>query len=302
MEAKKGLIQPTAPQWLVEAAQQYAGPIDANTETHFLRAVESTTVLDMVLPSLSKTPHIMIAGLGLAREPLIHSYVPFIVSAHLEGKGIDYRMTLVDIDPEVIADIRMRRNIFVLKRAYRTTTGQAKVEANWAKYLKDTNQQGSIVTELVSGLTFAPYMMDCSHHPPYYIDYLSNGIFVAEVSPIFRNKLQSEEVRLLEGDITTVDLHSRRSFDYVECVNTLYQLSTPGQQLAIANMAASIKSGGFLLIDDYGPRSLKFLHYDPIFPEFGGWLTDARLTELGLIKESETENKQSSNPVLLRKK
>lgn len=88
-------------------------------------------------------------------------------------------------------------------------------------------------------------------------------------------------------------------FDYVEFTNVLYLMSREGQQLAMANIAKSMTTGGYILINDIGGYV-----GTPLFARLKGWLDDKTLRDLGLEFTEESRfnfkdnNKQGA---LLRK-
>jgi len=265
MEPKpKGFIVEERPTWIQSAMQAYRGPVRPNwTETDFCRADWSIRVLDKyVLPSLEEEPHILIAGLGLDMGFIPCSYSPFRIATHLEGKGLDYTMTLVDIDEAVILDVANRSAVSLWNPLYVQSGAEGYKDA-WDKYLHDTNQADNMI-----GLTR-----------------------VANVPRTFQAGLQTGGVDLLHADIATADL-SQSQFDYAECLNVLYLLPSAGQQLAIVNMTDALKDGGYVLIND---------NDGSLFQEEGGWLGQAYLDNIGLQFVEEVYPNGLSTPTLFKK-
>lgn len=281
--------------WLVKAAEGY-NKVTGNsyTETSFFRGGTSIEILDRILPELDHDPNILIVGLGLVIDPLICCYEPFRVSAHLEGRGINYAMTLVDVDEDVINDVKGRTRLFLAYRGYEGDL-RTSFEKEWRKYLDDTNQAGTETDERMEGLKFCSYLEQDNGWISYE-NYLEKGVLVADVSHQFRAKLANGDIRLVHDDIAVADLSASGHFDYVECTNVLYLMTVEGQQLALANIARSMAEGGRLLINDIGGYS-----GIPVFPKFGGWLEEEKLRQLGFKVEELMYVEKYSQSALIRK-
>lgn len=281
--------------WVAEAARKYTKVTRRpEGQTNFLRGTASIEILQKILPEIGRQPNILLVGLGLDAEPLLCCYVPYRIAAHLEGINVDYQMTLVDVNPEVITDISGRTRLFLTCRQY---GGQLRtnLENAWIQYLDDTGQTNNVTFEREAGLNFYPYLQrDVDGFS--YRNYLDRGIFVANVSAQFRSKLVDGGIRLILNDVAVADLGDPGQFDFVECVNILYLLTTEGQQLALANIAQSMAAGGRLLINDIGGYT-----GTPMFRRLGGWLDNKKLKQLGLEVEEITKARQSSQSALLRR-
>jgi chemotaxis methyl-accepting protein methylase len=261
------------PVWAIGAAEKYKKVRnDVSTETSFFRGDTSIKALDNVLPNIDHKPNILLVGCGLDADPLMCCYEPFRVGAHLEAKSVDYSMTLVDVDKQVIDDIKNRTRLFVYPK---NGDIRAQLESRWKKYLSDTKQFGHETTRLENGMNFRPEYMNENSTVPYG-HYLKRGVLVADVSPLFRTKLENGTVKLVNDDIATADLKSSGPFDYADIQNVLYLMSKSGQQLCIANVTRSLARGGYLLIGD-----IKRGNY-PVFKSLGGWLDNEKIKELGL--------------------
>ncbi len=284
--------------WLERSRQEYGdnpkGCI-SDTETSFFRGNVTIEVLDKILPEILHKPNILLIGLGLDAKHLLCVYEPFRVSAHLEGKGVDYTMTLVDVFKDVVEDIRDRTKLFLAYRQYSGDLAKS-FETAWKKYLEDTKQEGRETFEREEGLKFAPHLEAPGALVPY-TKYLEDGIVVADVSPQFRKKLADGEISLVCDDIAVANIQNTGPYDYVEFTNVLYLMPKEGQQLALANVSLSMAKGGRLLVNDIGGYI-----GTPLFPRFGGWLDDEKMHQLGLGVEKVILDKESSQTVLLRKK
>lgn len=266
MEPKpRGIIsEDKVPVWWRAAAESYRGPRPFNwTETDFCRADWTIKVLDTSVLPEAENPSILIAGLGLDMGFVPCSYTPFRVAAHLEGRGLNYTMTLIDIDSDVIDDVRNRSMVSLWNPMY-VQSGMESYKDAWDKYLRDTGQ----------------------------LDSMAGVTRVASVPKTFHSKLQTGEIQLLHTDIAVADLQSRQ-FDYVECLNVLYLLPDSGQQLAMANMTQSLRHGGYLLIND---------NKGNLFSQTGGWLSQSYLDDLRLQVIGEIYPHGMSRPTLFRKR
>lgn len=283
--------------WLERAAQVYkasTGSI-AYTETSFFRGNSTIEVLDRILPDIPHRPNILLIGLGLDAEPLLCTYEPFRVAAHLEGRDVDYTMTLVDAFEAVIEDVRGRERLFLSYRQFNERLSGS-FEAAWKKYLANTKQEGRETFEREDGLKFIPYydqedaMVPAAH-------YLELGIAVADVSSQFRRKLSGGEITLVHDDIAVANIGDTGLYDYVEFTNVLYLMQPEGQQLALANVSTSMAEGGRLLVNDIGGYFGR-----PVFTKFGGWLDDEKMSQLGLGVEEVISEKDLSRTVLFQRR
>lgn len=266
--------------WLTEARMQYKSPekFTVRVETNFSRAYQTTTdILERKTLPVNTKPNILIVGVGCqggGSNPLVCTYSPFVIASFLENRGVQYRMTVVDILNSIIQDVRARKNIYISEFAFE----EYDMEGDWLRFLNETGQKGKIVYKREEGLAFDEYTEkhEALFTPEYH---LKRGIRAAEIPKGFREKLQTGEVSLENDDIAIAELSSHGPFDYVECTNVLYHLPTDGQMLALANITFSLNAGGLVLINDMGDYNGN----TPLFKKLGGWLDEEKLRQLGLI-------------------
>lgn len=276
--------------WLNEAANEYTEQTGSSyTESSFLRGNLSIKFLDRLLPNLTHNPNILLVGLGRSREPIVCTYEPFRIAAHLQGKGSEYRMTLVDVDPDVIDEVCNRSTLYIPSRL---SSGTANA---WQKYLTDTGQQAREIHEHEQGLVLANYLQNTES--AFYYDILKKGVSAAQVSSQFRQKLQNGEISVVHSDIAVADIRTTVPYDYVELTNILYLMSPQGQQLAMANIALSLADEGRLLLNDIGGYNGV-----PLLPRFGGWFDDEKMAQLGLEVDEVIDSEESSETLLLKRK
>lgn len=261
--------------WLVKASEQYKTQAEnsVRVETNFGRAQASMDLLrEKVLP-VNTHPNILLIGVGYKggdENPLVCTYSPFVLAAFLEAGNIDYRMSIVDIAGEALADVRSRKSLYLTDVAMGEMLDSG---TGWRKYLSWTHQEERVLHEGEEGLIFG--YTDRTFPEEFY---LNNGIHAAEIPQRFKTKLQRGEITLIEGDIAVTDLGAE-GFDFAECMNVLYQLSAEGQMLALANIAKALNPGGLILLNDLGNLAD---NPSPVFDQLGGWLAHGMLKDIDL--------------------
>lgn len=249
-------MTPDIPVWLKEARASYSG---YNGKQPYSIPVKNTSITrakntmdaverDGFAKNLAK-PNILIAGAGLNSNTQC-AYVPFMLAAHFEGRGQDYQMTIVDISATVIEAIAKGLHVSVLNR----TLEEPDYEPIWKKYLADTHQ-----TDVQVEQERLPRKRE------------------ALVPQTFRDKLANDDITLINGDIALTELGVEQ-FDYVDCMNLLYQLPEAGQKLAVANMSRALKVGGLMLLNDVSGG----IGGIPTFKTRRGWLDKDVALDLGL--------------------
>lgn len=304
MEPKPRDINPEnnyQPKWVKQAVVEYfrrekRGNTCNNMQTNFLRGDYTISVLDNENLIPSNNLNILIVGLGLDNEPILCPYEPFRIFAHLEAKGTNFKMTLVDISERVIDDVRERTMIFLPVRQFGGKLRE-NLEKAWKKYLKNTEQEGRIIFDHEQELNFYPRYLSSN---PLEIGtastYLQDGIYAAKVPCKFRKKLEDGDIRLIKNDIAETALGAIEKFDYAEITNVLYLMEPPAQKLALANIAGHMKNNGIILMNDIGGYI-----GTPVSTKFGGWLDEEKLNDLRLNTEKVLESNKSSETILLKK-
>lgn len=255
------------PDWVRDAKTRYHRQEDSNLirYTDLWRAGESIRLLDQrVLPGLDHSPRILLVGLGLGEYPVPSTWTPYFIAGHLEGKGIDdYHMTLVDIDPHIIEGIktRMELHLPVYPRGHSADPDYA------VKYIADTGQEPRFIP-----LGDAQFSIKDR--------FGLAGIRVVRIPKVLQQKLENSDIGLIAEDISIADLGDE-PFDFIECLNVLYQLNDHGR-LAITNMARSLQGGGYLFINDIDHN---IIHAPDV--SSNGWLIAPHLEDLRLeiVKE-----------------
>ncbi len=223
------------------------------------RAKTSQSVIDMtifggitcvlneypqLLERLNPDPNILIIGPG-GKTP----YEVYELTAHLESRGIDYTLTVLDISEQVLDNVnRIRRmEVDMEKQKIRDPTLEI-FEQAWEVYhtllgldYDDNRNYGKIET--------AP---------------LPNG---------FLEKLTKGKVSFIQGDVAVTDLGSM--FDLIVSRNVLYQIYYFGQMLTFDNFRNSMLVGSLLWVNDGRDLIHNFR------PDLSGWLTESWLDYFG---------------------
>ncbi|MFA5796766.1 MAG: class I SAM-dependent methyltransferase [Candidatus Woesearchaeota archaeon] len=277
------------PQWITEAKTSYTGGVGPEySETDFSRGRSANQVLERrILPTTEGIINILLIGVGIDGDVMYGSSEPYRISGFLEGREKDYRMTIVDKDPLVIADVQSRRKICILNSMYKTHKWYSK---EWDSFLKDTGREDRLVHGLVDGLTLYEFKSK-----DLLSRYFKSGFRIGEIPRQFKKKLESGEVLLVTADIANVDLPDQSGFDFVSCPNVLYLLPSDGQKLAIYNIARHTKKGGLVLTNDLGYSD------NPLLPRQGGWFTEDKQREIGLVVDEVLLSKDRSQELLFRK-
>lgn len=280
------------PKWVTEARANYTGGAGQSySETDFSRGRIANQILETkVLPAKEGIVDILLIGVGVDGNPIYGSSEPYRISGFLEAKNRDYRMTIVDKDPSVIDDIQSRKKVFMSNSIIFTDFMYGE---DWDSFLKDTKQKGKVVHKVVDGLDLAENVLKDKKMLAHY---LKEGFRAAEVPKQFKNKLESGEISLVNADIANADLSSKVGFDFVSCPNVLYLLPADGQKLAMYNIAMNTKKGGLILTNDLGYTD------NPILPRHGGWFTENKQRELGLVVDEILSSDSNCQTLLFRKK
>ncbi len=268
------------PVWLEEAESLYQTQEYVVNVTSFARGNVEIEVLDReVIPNLDGRLKILLVGAGIGQDDILCCLMPYRIAAHLEGKGIDYEMTIVDLNPKVIEDLRTREELFVAGWHFGLTEEDNLLE-EWNKYLADTGQTGEIIHERREGLVFLDYIEERVYEPHITPEsYLEEGVFCARVPASFTRGLEEGRVTLIHSDIADPGLELPEDyFDFTSCYEVLYQCSQSGQMLAMMAMALSLNERGVAVVSD----RKSFSAFERLMQQNGGWCGEVELVQLGL--------------------
>ncbi|MBI4130101.1 hypothetical protein HY468_02175 [Candidatus Roizmanbacteria bacterium] len=276
-------------------------PVPVRTETSPKRGTFPRRALRECLLSESAgvgPTNVLIVGAGLntvygkSRCP----HEPYQLAAMLEAATQEYQMTIVDSNPEVIADIQQREIIFYPVED-RDWDYDEEDEAAWNNYLQDLGLIDRIIhkipDELQSAISFI--RLASSDQGANRIDELvyqgalRRGVHIAKIPDTFLRKLANGEVELIQGDIAMTHLPDDH-FGFCSMMNLLCYLDVETQKSAVYTVACSLKGGGVLVLNEHRAPGGK----TPLFAEAGGWLGEPELQSLGLEVVDVTDNNDKS--------
>lgn len=265
------------PRWLPDKSWYQDARRAPSFETNAKRGMRTIGVLqEYVLPfhDRSQPLRILEVGPGLDATWIRCPYEPYAIAALLERNGVPYEMAIVDKDAEVIADIQNRRQLcFLQRRAY--SNGE---KEGWNRYLSLTNQNTSLVHEHFPNIIFQYWV-----NPSEIEDQLDRGVKVANIPLSFQNGLRDGGIVLLNGDIAIAPIADLpvAPYDFINALFVFSYLSVEGQQLALYNLAQSMRVGANLFIDNFKitfPRMTSMC----INKWGSGWATEKEFNDLGL--------------------
>lgn len=217
---------------------------------------------------------------GMTVEPEVSlrcQYEAFNVAAFLEYYGLDYKITIVDIDSNNLEDLKKRKHIFVTDSFLQDQKEEFTPELNWRRkswryYLDATKQKDNITHQPMDGLIVDPAeSLD---------KLLEEGIHYASVPNKFRQKVSNGDVQILHADITQANFDQK--YDFIICSNVLYLIPKDGQKLAFYNLTTALESPGVLFIFEPVPSKGDPVKVHPIMKDKRGWITPKMIEELGL--------------------
>ncbi len=265
-----------APQWIWTAANAYR-PEDGgdNTQTSFLRGRITMETIRMILPDLPPQPKFLIIGLGLDHESVLCSTQPYRIFSFLQAEKIPGSLTLIDKNPQVVADVRTRTTLYFPSGLYKNI-GLQNLCIAWRQYLRENKLKPRRVTRPEPGLSFSPHVFADNGYQSYRPEhFFRSGLWAAPIPPGFTQALTSGRIRIIQTDVANV-AHPLPKSDYADCCNVLYLLPPPGQQLALWQLTQALNPGGFLLVTDAS--------INPVFADKGGWLNPKKLADLHLAR------------------
>ena len=252
------------PIWVREARANYH-PVSLTShcaaiskQTHIGRASLAADMLEEMLPKKNIRPvHVLYVGIGRENHPLLCPYTPFFLHAYLESKGIEYRLTFIESDRDIVSDVKQRRRLFLSNPDYKRETQRRE----WDAYLLRTNQTGWEAHEASDDLIFTSTAVSGDVGLD---EYLERGFKGAVVSDQFQRDVCDGKIQLIQSDIAFADLPA--DLTVVSLRNLLYLLSREGQMLALYNIARNMAPQGILLLDD-----MNYPGCSTVLPMLNGW-------------------------------
>ncbi len=209
------------------------------------------------------------------------SFEAYNFAAYLESEGRDYSMTIIDIDPRPIEEMKKRRLLFVPESFLKDREDEYDSSMNfrkkmWQDYLNHTSQKDRIIKKSHPGFSVSPKeALD---------DILSDGVHVVNIPQSFKKKLATGEIKPVVGDIARAQFDAasdKTGFDFIYCANVMYMLSREDQQKAFINMhSAMARPGCMYILDPFKKDFFKGQSF--IDGKKRGWLNAAVLKKEGL--------------------
>lgn len=236
---------PEKPSWLpsldtyIPGQQMYSG---IEYQSGINRGIDAARIMEDFLQDTDPLSCLVI-GAGINNNHFACSCEPYQIAAYLESRRSGYSLTIVDKSEEVIDDIRTRKKIVV---PFSTLGSQINLQS-WGLYLSRTGQSSpNFVHSLSDDVKFTPGL----HAGDLVLvqDELVKGICVADIPFSFKEGLRSGQIVTVCDQIETLQLINYGQFDFISCTNILYLLNTYGQMFAMANIAQSLKPGGYTYV------------------------------------------------------
>jgi len=129
-------------------------------------------------------------------------------------------------------------------------------------------------------LKISPAKLSHYEVPPTYYETFLGRTFVREGSRLGMNIPKSawKGIRFYHGDIATGQLPGRQ-FDLIVCLNVFMYLNNKLSELAMFNLAQSLRRGGILITEGLTEKGVK--SYESLGANFMPWFSSSRLAELG---------------------
>ncbi len=279
------------PEWLPDLQEYRAEPRLDSVARSFTSANRGMFVVhalrEEIFPQHPRRVRLLDVGVGKQGYYFYCSYEPYMIAAALEGAGINYQMDIVDTDSAVIADLKKRRKIFFPAQYL----GDLDHRDAWLSYLAATKQKARSRDKSDS---VEPTSLTSPEDLRAQWDIMAN-LLVARVPNSFVSKLQDGGIKPIQGDIATARIGQRGRYNLIACVNVLYLLSESGQKLAFYNMANSLEKDGLLIMNDLRRGRMpsetgKVFTTSPILDFYGGWLTEEKMKDLGLVPYKQLES------------
>lgn len=270
-----------APKWLRDRQSGQGVQQRENwLQTSISRGGYALDVLDrLTLPSSRGTIDLCEIGAGREGVSLLCPCEPYRIAAHVENAGREYSLTIIDIDADVIDDIRTRKYIYLPVWEYENW---GFYKTAWEQYLQETHQRD----EHISLNTNRPDLLVYSKSQS-----LQRGIKSAQIPSSFAKKLADGTITLINDSIANNPLQNTRKYHFITAMNMMRLLTEQGQMNAMYAMSTMLADNGRILLDD------SEFPGQPIFTKFGGWLNERMLKELHLSRD--TVLKKDKNHLVL---
>lgn len=268
--------------------------VETSTETHLSRLplLGELIVQHLTTPALareSRVPlNILDVGPGYDACQIECPYEPYYIAGLLEGKGLDYRMTVVDKKRKVLADIASRKHIFEINRPLDDCIYTQQVHTLQRRalneYTQNTGQPPQVIQELSEGLNFASWLKPYEKRK-----YLKEGVQMVGIPVSFRHMLESHQIDLLNDDIANPQIALKYNpYDLVVAQWVFTYMDEDSQKLALYHMARATRNGGIIIVNSTSGKNplLKSL--------YAGWLGERELQDLGLKQIDRHEIEQTS--------
>lgn len=270
------------PSWVPDISEYVDTPVDPNLDlirfrTGFVRADWLIHVLERVVQQTAGTLNLCLVGVGRETNEALCPYEPYLVTAFLEGQSRNYRAVIVDKDPTIIDDLKMRRKIYLPERLEEPRVGTSFVANALDRYIAATKQQPRLVEASQLENTDPANAILWSGEGR---SRISGRYFVLDIPESFCRKLLTGEVAPACGDIVTINLTRLPQMHFISMLNVMYLINEVGQKLALYNLARKLEKNSRLLTNQIGGGA-----GTPLFAELGGWLNSEKLADLGLVEE-----------------
>ncbi|MBI2103258.1 hypothetical protein HYT55_05420 [Candidatus Woesearchaeota archaeon] len=203
--------------------------------------------------NLSTPVNILLVGIGSHRY-FGCGYEAYNTFACLEHAGVDYRATVVDLLPELVADFQERGELYVSFRTLNDLENESRKA--WSQYLQWTGQGEKIVD--------TSQVVIPSQRRGFRREFPNVVVRAAKIPASLEQKLGNQEVVAVQGNIKSIDLQQYGPFTAAACVNVLYQLGREPRDTmkAILNITSNVERSGLVYLD---LPWLPFFNFDPSF-------------------------------------
>src|SRR3989344_9287726 len=202
-----GLALPAdTPQWVVDLRSTYSEPEPPKSISALMSGPErginaADFIRESLIPRL-KIDRVRICdiGIGLKSWFISQPWEPYVIASQLESHGIDYDMTLVDIDKRALEHVRESESVYISDTMLNNLfVGFRKV--GWERYLFALKIESQYITEQEEGLKLFPG----EEKEEFLEDLYSGGYHKAPIPAGFQAKLKNNEVQLVNANIATID-------------------------------------------------------------------------------------------------